>query len=68
MNTRRRPDEAPGSPHDPLWSLKITEESQEYAVDILELTRDSFRIRMHNPGEPVVIRFAPAEQSPDGTY
>jgi hypothetical protein len=44
-------------------SLKITEESHEYAVDILELTRDSFRIRMHSPGEPVVIRFAPAEQS-----
>ena len=43
-------------------SLKITEEGQEYAVEILELTRDSFRIRIHSPGEPVVIRFAPAEQ------
>ena len=44
-------------------SLKITEESHEYAVDILELTRDSFRIRIHSPGEPVVIRFAPADPS-----
>jgi len=44
--------------------LKITEESREYEVDILELTRDSFHIRMHSPGEPVVIRLAPAEPSP----
>jgi hypothetical protein len=56
-----------GTPAFGTWSykggsLKITEESQEYAVDILELTRDSFRIQMHSPGEPVVIRLAPAEQ------
>ena len=44
-------------------ALKITEESQEYAVDILELTRHSFRVRMHSPWEPVVIRFAPADAS-----
>ena len=48
-------------------SLTITEEGQHYPVDILELTRDSFRIRMHSPGEPVVIRFAPADQSPPET-
>jgi hypothetical protein len=57
-----------GTPAFGTWSykdgsLKITEEGHEYAVDILELTRDSFRIRIHSPGEPVVIRFAPAEQS-----
>ena len=41
--------------------LKITEESQTYPVDILELTKTTFRIRMHSPGEPVVVRFALAE-------
>lgn len=43
--------------------LTITEEGQPYKVDILALTRDTFRIRIHSPGEPVVIRFAPAAQS-----
>jgi hypothetical protein len=47
------------------WSYKdgqlmITEESRPYSVDILELTPTTFRIRIHSPGEPVVIRFAPA--------
>ena len=47
------------------WSYKdgqlmITEEGRPYSVDILELTRTTFRIRIHSPGEPVVIRFAPA--------
>lgn len=42
--------------------LTITEEGQPYKVDILALTRDTFRVRIHSPGEPVVIRFAPAEQ------
>lgn len=42
--------------------LTITEEGQPYKVDILALTRDTFRVRIHNPGEPVVIRFAPAAQ------
>jgi heat shock protein HslJ/uncharacterized membrane protein len=41
--------------------LTITEEGQEYPADILELTEDSFRIRMHSPGEPVEILFRPAE-------
>ena len=44
--------------------LTITEEGQQYDVDILELTRDTFRIRMHSPGEPVVIRFEPAAGRP----
>ena len=41
--------------------LTIVEEGQEYDVDILELTRDTFRIRMHSPGEPVEIRFSAAD-------
>ena len=52
------------------WSYKdgqlmITEEGRPYSVDILELTQATFRIRIHSPGEPVVIRFAPAESWPD---
>lgn len=37
--------------------LRITEEGIGYETDILELTPEAFRIRMHNPGEPVVIGF-----------
>ena len=53
-------------------SLTITEEGLEYPVDIVELTEDVFRIRIRGPGEPVVIRFSPAErpslgESPDAT-
>lgn len=44
--------------------LTITEEGLEYDVDILELTQDAFRIRIHNPGEPIEMRLAPAEQPP----
>ena len=44
--------------------LTIIEEGLKYDVDILELTEDTFRIRIHNPGEPVEIRFAPADQAP----
>ena len=43
-------------------ALTITEEGREYPVDVLELTGDVFRIRIRGPGEPVEIRFAPAEQ------
>ena len=38
--------------------LRITEEGLEYEVDILQLTGDTFRIRIHSPGEPIEIRFA----------
>jgi hypothetical protein len=31
----------------------MLEEGIAYAVEILELTQDRFRIRMRNPGEPV---------------
>jgi len=44
--------------------LTIIEEGQEYLTDILELTDSAFRIRMHSPGEPVEIRYAPAKQPP----
>ena len=40
--------------------LTITEEGLDYATDILELTPDVLRIRMHSPGDPVDITFAPA--------
>jgi hypothetical protein len=42
--------------------LSITEEGRDYPVDVLELGADVFRIRIRGPGEPVEIRFAPAEQ------
>lgn len=44
--------------------LTIVEEGVEYAADILELTGDAFRIRIHSPGEPVEIRFAAADVAP----
>lgn len=43
--------------------LAITEESLEYQVDILALSESEFRIRIHNPGDPVEIRFEPAKQT-----
>ena len=55
-----------GTPAFGTWNdrdghLTITEESLSYDVDILELTHDTFRIRIHSPGEPVDIRFVPAK-------
>jgi len=44
--------------------LTIIEEGLEYPTDILALNESEFRIRMHSPGEPVEIRFAPAKQTP----
>jgi hypothetical protein len=40
--------------------LTITEEGLDYDFDVLELTHEAFRIRIHNPGEPVEILFKPA--------
>ncbi len=40
--------------------LTMIEEGIPYPVEVLELTHDRFKIRMHNPGEPVVITFIPA--------
>lgn len=42
--------------------LTIIEEGLEYPTEILELGEDRFRIRMHSPGEPLEIGFAPAKQ------
>jgi hypothetical protein len=42
-------------------TLVMIEESIPYKVDILELTNDTFRIRSHNPGEPVEITLLPAK-------
>lgn len=44
--------------------LTIAEEGLQYDVEILELSEDAFRIRIHGPGEPVDIRFKPAGQPP----
>lgn len=44
--------------------LAIVEEGLRYDVDILELTADAFRIRIHSPGEPVEILFEPAGVPP----
>jgi heat shock protein HslJ/uncharacterized membrane protein len=42
--------------------LTIVEEGLEYPTEILELGEDRFRIRMLSPGDPVEIRFEPAQQ------
>jgi heat shock protein HslJ len=59
---------SPGSePAFGRWSqdgdrLTITEEGQAYDTDVLQLSEETFRIRMHSPGEPVVMLLRPAEQ------
>src|SRR5262245_14555911 len=52
-----------GAWHSEDGHLIVTEEGRDYLTDILELTDRSFRIRMQNPGAPVEIAFAPAEQA-----
>jgi heat shock protein HslJ len=42
-------------------TLTLVEEGLPYRTEILRQSRDTFRIRMHNPGEPVEITFVPAE-------
>ena len=41
--------------------LIMVEDGPPYRVDILSLTGAEFRIRSHNPGEPVEIRLVPAD-------
>lgn len=43
--------------------LTMVEEGRPYRVDILALTDTEFRIRSHNPGEPVDIRLVPADDA-----
>ncbi|WP_162159753.1 hypothetical protein [Cystobacter fuscus] len=45
-------------------ALTMVEESIAYPVDILELTADTFRIRVRNPGEPVEMTLVPADDVP----
>ncbi len=59
---------ANGKPTLGTWSaeggaLTMVEEGIAYKVDILELSKTEFRIRIHNPGEPVEIRFVSAEEA-----
>jgi hypothetical protein len=41
-------------------ALTMVEEGISYKVDILKLSKDEFRIRNNNPGEPVEITLVPA--------
>ena len=34
-----------------------------YQVDVLNLSRDEFKIRSHKPGKPAEITFVPIERS-----
>jgi hypothetical protein len=47
------------------WSKKdggliIVEEGLPHRVEVLRLEKEEFTIKIHNPGEPVVITFVPA--------
>jgi hypothetical protein len=42
-------------------SLTLVEEGISYPADVLELSRDKLRIRIHSPGQPVELTFAPAD-------
>jgi hypothetical protein len=41
-------------------SLVMVEDAIPYRVETLHLSRDEFRIRSHNPGEPVELTLVPA--------
>jgi hypothetical protein len=43
--------------------LTMVEESLSYPVEVVTLEANEFRLRIHNPGEPVDITFVPAETS-----
>ena len=47
--------------------LVMVEEGIEYNVDILAITSDEFRIRSHNPGGTLDIRFVPASDRATNT-
>ncbi|KRD34906.1 hypothetical protein ASE35_09280 [Lysobacter sp. Root916] len=54
-----------GTPLQAQWKfdggqLTIIEEGQVYPTDILKLDAGEFRIRSHNPGEPVEVLLVPA--------
>lgn len=43
--------------------LTMVEESLSYPVEVVALEPNEFRVRIHNPGEPVDITFVPADTS-----
>lgn len=54
-----------GTPLQAQWKfdagqLTLIEEGQAYPADILKLDANEFRIRSHNPGEPVEVLLVPA--------
>jgi hypothetical protein len=53
-----------GTWKDENGKLTMVEESLPYAVDVLALDANRFRIRVRNPGEPVEITFVRAEMPP----
>lgn len=60
---------AHGTPSFGKWKdeagvLTMVEESIPYTVDVLELTNDRFRIRIHNPGTPTELTLVPADNPP----
>lgn len=62
-------DSPNGTPMHGKWSfadgaLTMVEEGIPYRVDILGLDAGAFRIRSHNPGEPVDITLVPAPDVP----
>ncbi len=42
--------------------LTMVEDEIPYRVEVLHLSPDQFKIRSHNPGEPVEITLVPAEE------
>lgn len=44
--------------------LTMVEEGIPYKADIVKLSKDEFRIRIHNPGEPVEMTLVPADGPP----
>lgn len=44
--------------------LTMVEEGIPYKADIVKLSKDEFKIRIHNPGEPVEMTLIPADGRP----
>lgn len=44
--------------------LTMVEEGIPYKVDIVKLSKDEFRIRSHNPGEPAAMTLVPVDGPP----
>ena len=45
-------------------ALTMVEEGIPYKVDVLQLSKDEFKIRSHNPGKPVEITLVSADAPP----